>query len=99
VRALVLSVAGYRVLTATIGEDALRVFRLNPVDLVIIDLWQLKSTGTEVVDQMKWIHPKVPVILLSRLADLPSGFATSPSREPGYGSLRDATIASENRWG
>lgn len=44
VRALILSIAGYRVLTATTGEDALRVFRLNPVDLVIIDLWQPKST-------------------------------------------------------
>ena len=73
VRALILSIAGYRVLTATTGEDALRVFRLNPVDLVIIDLWQLKSTGTELVGQMKQIHPKVPVILLSALADLPSG--------------------------
>ena len=74
VRALILSIAGYRVLTAATGEDALRVFRLNPVDLVIIDLWQPNGTGTEVVDQMKRIHPKVPVILLSGLADLPSGF-------------------------
>ncbi len=73
-RALILSIAGYRVLTATNGEDALRVFRLNPVDLVIVDLWQPKSTGTEVVDQMKRIHPKVPVILLIGLEDLPSGF-------------------------
>ncbi len=74
VRALILSIAGYRVLTAATGEDALRVFRLNPVDLVIIDLWQTESTRTEVVDQMKRIHPQVPVILLSRLADPPSGF-------------------------
>jgi len=73
-RALILSIAGYRVLTATNGEDALRVFRLNPVDLVIIDLGQPKSTGTEVVDQMKRIHPMVPVILLIGLAELPSGF-------------------------
>lgn len=71
VRALILSIAGYRVLTATTGEDALRVLRVNPVDLVIIDLWQPKSTGTEVADQMKRIHPKVPVILLSGLPDLP----------------------------
>jgi CheY-like chemotaxis protein len=74
VRSLILSVAGYRVLTATTGEEALRMFRLNPVDVVIIDLWQPKSTGTGVVDQMKQIRPKVPVILLIGLADLPSGF-------------------------
>ena len=73
-RALILSVAGYRVLTATTGEDALRVFRLNSVDLVIIDLWRPKSTVMEVVDQMKQAHPKVPVILLSGPAELPSGF-------------------------
>jgi DNA-binding response OmpR family regulator len=76
-RALILSTAGYRVLTATAGEDALRVFRLNPVDLVIIDLWQPKSTVIEVVDQMKRIHPKVPVILLIGLAELPSGFESA----------------------
>ena len=74
VRALLLSIAGYRVLTATTGEDALCVLRLNPVDLVIFDLWQHKSTGMEVVDQIKRIHPQVPVILLSGLADLPPGF-------------------------
>jgi CheY-like chemotaxis protein len=74
VRALILSTAGYRVLRATTGEDALRVFRLNSVDLVIIDLWQPKNTVMQVVDQMKQVHPKVPVILLSGVAELPSGF-------------------------
>lgn len=74
VRGLILSTAGYRVLTAATGEDALRVFRLNPVDLVIIDLWQPKITVMDVVDKMKQVHPKVPVILLSGVAELPSGF-------------------------
>lgn len=74
VRALVLSRAGYRVLTATNGEDALRMFQLNPVDLVIIDLWQPEGTGTQVAGEMKRIHPKVPVILLIGLMDLPAGF-------------------------
>ena len=73
VRSLILSVAGYRVLTATTGEEALRTFRLNPVDVVIIDLWQPECIGAEVAGRMKQIHPKIPIILLSGLADLPSG--------------------------
>ncbi len=74
VRALILSAAGYRVLTAANGEEALRMFGLNPVDVVIIDLWQPECKGAEVVVEMKQGHPKVPIILLSGLADLPSGF-------------------------
>ena len=74
VRALLFSQAGYRVLTAMTANDALRVFRLNPVDLVIIDLWQPKSTQAEVAREMKRIRPEVPIILLNGLLELPSGF-------------------------
>jgi DNA-binding response OmpR family regulator len=74
VRALLLSSAGYRVLTAANREDALRVFRLNPVDLVIIDLWRNQSCGMDVLGEMKRINPKVPVTLWSGLTNLPSGF-------------------------
>ena len=73
VRSLLLSGAGYRVLAAKNGEEALRIFRLNPVDLVIIDLWQPEGTGSEMLGEMKRIHPKVPVILLTELMDLPLG--------------------------
>ena len=74
VRALLLSIAGYRVFTAPNGGDALRMFRLNLADVAIIDLWRPECTGTEVAAEMKRTHPKVPVILLSGLVDPPLGF-------------------------
>ena len=37
IRELILSRAGYKVLTATCGEDALELFQQNHIDLVIRD--------------------------------------------------------------
>jgi CheY-like chemotaxis protein len=73
VRALLLSIAGYRVLTARNGGDALRILQLNSVDLVIIDLWQPECTGTDVAREIKRIQPGTPVILLSGLMAPPTG--------------------------
>lgn len=73
VRSLLLSSAGYRVVTARNGGDALQVLRLNPVSLVIIDLWQPECTGMNVAAEMKRIRPEIPVILLSGLMDAPAG--------------------------
>lgn len=73
VRCLLLSSAGYRVVTARNGEDALQVLQLNPVDVVIIDLWQPECMGQRVAKEMKRIQPGIPVILLSGLMDAPAG--------------------------
>ena len=73
VRSLLLSSAGYRVVTARNGGDALQILQLNPVDLVIIDLWQPGGTAPMAAKEIKRVHPKVRVILLSGLMDPPMG--------------------------
>ena len=73
-RRLLLSIAGYTVLTAPSGTAALRLFACNHVDLVITDQLLPDLTGAELVSEMKRIKPEVPVVLLTGLVDPPPGF-------------------------
>jgi len=73
-RRLLLSVAGYTVLTATSGKAALGLFGCNPIDLVVTDQLLPDLTGVEMIAEMKRIKPDVPVLLLTGLVDAPPGF-------------------------
>ena len=73
-RRLLLSIAGYTVLTATSGYAALQLFRCNHVDAVITDHFLADRTGATLVREMKKLKPKVPIVLLTGLVDLPPGY-------------------------
>jgi len=70
-RCLVLSRAGYDVLTAANGAAALELFRCIQVDLVITDYWLPGLTGGQLAAEMKRLKPAIPVVLLSGLVDVP----------------------------
>ncbi len=70
-RHMLLSIAGYTVLTAANAADAIGLFRCNPVDLVITDQLLLDTTGSELAAQMKLFKPKVPIVLLTGLIEPP----------------------------
>ncbi len=72
-RRLVLSSAGYEVLTAADGAGALELFRSILVDLVILDHWLPGLTGVEVAAAMKRLKPSIPVILFSGEVEAPPG--------------------------
>jgi CheY-like chemotaxis protein len=72
-RCLVLTSAGYEVLTAADGVGALELFKCIPVDLVITDYWLPGLTGVQIAAEMKWLKPAVPVILFSGVAEAPPG--------------------------
>ena len=72
-RRLLLSIAGYTVLTATSGTSALRLFNCNHVDLVITDHLLPDFTGAELAFHMKQRKPEIPVVLLTGLVEPPSG--------------------------
>ncbi|MBW4027656.1 MAG: response regulator [Acidobacteria bacterium] len=65
VRKFMLETRGYRVLTATSGEQALELFRENAIDLVLSDLIMPQMDGNQLVERMKQISPEVPMIILS----------------------------------
>jgi DNA-binding NtrC family response regulator len=71
-RQVLLSIAGYTVLTATSDESAMRLFTLNHVDLVITDQLLPGPPGGKLASEMKRLKPKVPIILYTGLQELPA---------------------------
>jgi CheY-like chemotaxis protein len=72
-RRLVLSTAGYEVLTAADGAVALKLFRCIDVDLVITDHRLPGLTGTQLAAEMKRLKPAIPIVLFSGLVEAPLG--------------------------
>lgn len=60
---------GYTVITAADGEEALRVARSEPLDLILLDLIMPKLNGFQVLSALKTDAPTahIPVIILSNL--------------------------------
>lgn len=63
--------AGFRVLAARTGSEALQLFRSNEVNLVVLDYWMAGMNGLAVATELKRIRPRTPIIVLSGLASLP----------------------------
>jgi CheY-like chemotaxis protein len=93
VRKLLLTNAGYDVLTAESGEAGLEVFRENPVALVIADHFLTNKSGLEVAQEMKELKPEVPILIVSAASEAPAGLEFSDgflSKGDGPDALLDA---------
>lgn len=71
VRAAVLRCTGYAVFTASSTEEALRILMRQHIDIVICDYLLPGTTGTEIAASIKRIKPRVRVLILSGLIELP----------------------------
>ena len=87
VRRLVLTIAGYEVVTAASGEEGLEVFKREAVDLVIADHFLTDKTGTEIAHEMKAIKPQVPILIVSAASDTPEGIEFADEFLPKGGDL------------
>ena len=60
---------GYLVITAADGEEALRVARAEPLDLILLDMIMPKLNGFEVLKALKQnpLTAHIPIIILSSL--------------------------------
>jgi CheY-like chemotaxis protein len=56
---------GYKILTAAGGKNAVQVFALNPVDLVLLDYHMPQMDGGVAAMHMRACKPDVPIALLS----------------------------------
>jgi len=65
VRKFLLETRGYRVLTATNGQDAIAQFSSAQIDLVLTDLGLPQMDGNALIGHLKEISPEVPMILTS----------------------------------
>jgi len=61
---------GYIVLTAENGQEALELFKHNPVQLSIVDYAMPAMNGDVVARGMKFLKPHVPVIIFSGVLSL-----------------------------
>jgi CheY-like chemotaxis protein len=75
VRKLVLEQAGYSVLAASSGQQALELLAGHPIDLVLSDHLMPGLTGTELARQIKAQDPDLPVILISAVNEIPADAA------------------------
>jgi CheY-like chemotaxis protein len=65
---------GHRVLVAATGQLALDVLRLEPsIDLVITDYAMPGMNGLELAARIREQRPKLPIILATGYAEVPSG--------------------------
>jgi PAS domain S-box-containing protein len=70
-RKLILEHAGHTVLSSTGVDEALTLFRSNPVDIVVTDHLLGRQTGHDMAAEMKRTKPDVPIILLSGTSSVP----------------------------
>ena len=91
---------GLEVLTAADGEEALRVARAEPLDLILLDIVMPKLEGFEVLKLLKEDEAtaRIPVIILSNLGqdrDVARGQALGAivPRQGAPSSLRTSWIA------
>jgi len=57
--------AGYRIITAQDGEQALRILSENVIDVMILDLKMPGLSGLEVLKRVKAFDPEIAVIVLT----------------------------------
>jgi CheY-like chemotaxis protein len=65
VRRELLQRAGYSVLTAKSGPEALEIFRSKAVDAVVLDYWLPGTNGIKVATDFKGLKPHIPIVMLS----------------------------------
>jgi DNA-binding response OmpR family regulator len=63
--------AGFQVLTAHTGNEALNLFRSHEVDGVVLDYWMAGMNGLAVAREMKRTRPGTPIIVVSGFTSLP----------------------------
>jgi two-component system response regulator CpxR len=59
-----LSTNGYRVVSASTGQEAIGIFAATTVDLVLADFAMPQMDGSQLVSRLKQIASHVPMILL-----------------------------------
>ena len=71
IRKLLLESAGYRVVTARSGQEGIRLFREQKIDLVLVDYWMGGMNGLALARELKQLSSTTPIVILSAYASLP----------------------------
>lgn len=63
--------SGYELLTATNGNEGLRLFMTRPVDAVVLDYQLELLDGGVVAAAIKKVKPQMPIVMLAENVELP----------------------------
>ncbi|MBW2342189.1 MAG: response regulator [Deltaproteobacteria bacterium] len=67
--AIKLTQEGYRVITASCGEDALEAIRLEKPGLVLLDIMMPQMDGIDTLKRIKSLKPDIPVAMVTAVWD------------------------------
>lgn len=70
-RTLLFESAGFKVLQARSASAALELFESQHIDAVVMDYWLSGTNGTAIAEEMKKLHPRIPIVMLSGYSSLP----------------------------
>ncbi len=65
----ILSKEGYRVETATDGEDALEKLRTSTYDMMISDIQMPRLNGFELLQRVKKEYPNISIVIMTAFGD------------------------------
>ena len=61
---------GYDSITASSGEEAIRIVKESIPDIVLLDVWLTGMDGIETLQELRALHPDIPVIIISGHANI-----------------------------
>lgn len=79
-----LEVRDFEVLTATRGEEAIRIARWHPVDIALVDLKMPGMDGQETLKLLKQEHPCMEIVVLTGHGTIDSAAACTRSGAYSY---------------
>jgi CheY-like chemotaxis protein len=69
-RRTLLESAGYKVLIAKSGAQAVQMFGSEAIDAAILDYWMADMNGLNLAREIRKLDPKLPIIILSAYGEL-----------------------------
>ena len=79
-----LSASGFAVTTCATGEEALTLAKREMFDLALTDLRLPDRDGLSVLEELKLIHPDLPVLLLTAHGSIPNAVEAMQKGAFGY---------------
>jgi len=76
---------GYDVITASSGEEAIKLLKENSPDIVFLDVWLSGIDGIETMKELKSLNPTIPVVMISGHANIE--LAVKATRSGAYDFL------------
>ena len=88
----ILRESGFEVITASDPLDALRVCKEISFDLALLDHQMPKMTGSQLAQEIKFLTPDIPIVLISGRGALPSTELAFVDAHFGSGTTLDELL-------